>query len=70
MKKIFLLFALLINVSVNAQWSAVGTGMNSFVGELTVYNGELYAGGDFTTAGGICVSSAPAMNNIGHLFRV
>ena len=35
-------------------WSAVGTGMNggSGVYTLTVYNGNLIAGGTFTTAGG------------------
>ena len=60
MKKIFLLFALLINVSVNAQWSAVGTGMSSYVQVLTVYNGELYAGGDFDMAGGISVNKMNA----------
>jgi len=53
MKKIFLLFALLINVSVNAQWSAVGGGTNGDVYSLAVYNGELYAGGTFNMAGGI-----------------
>src|SRR5262249_58666076 len=33
-------------------WSAVGTGMNSFVLALAVYNNELYAAGFFTMAGG------------------
>ena len=33
-------------------WSAVGTGMNNRVNALAVYNGELYAGGRFTTADG------------------
>ncbi len=35
-----------------ASWQPVGTGMNWSVQALCVYNGELYAGGAFTTAGG------------------
>lgn len=34
-------------------WSAVGTGTNNRVSAMTSFNGELYAGGWFTTAGGI-----------------
>jgi hypothetical protein len=34
-------------------WSAVGTGMDTSVFALGVYNGELYAGGLFTQAGGV-----------------
>jgi len=35
------------------QWSALGSGMNAgVVWALTAYNGELIAGGNFTTAGG------------------
>jgi hypothetical protein len=41
-------------------WSALGsgitgsnTGSNSQVTSMAVYNGELYVGGDFTTAGGV-----------------
>lgn len=33
-------------------WSPVGTGMNSLVWALTVYDTNLYAGGGFTIAGG------------------
>src|SRR5688572_27565773 len=33
-------------------WSALGTGMSGTVSALTVYNGNLIAGGAFTTAGG------------------
>ncbi len=33
-------------------WDSVGTGMNNRVNALAVYNGELYAGGAFTLAGG------------------
>jgi hypothetical protein len=34
-------------------WDSVGTGVNSEVNALAVYNGEIYAGGNFDTAGGI-----------------
>src|SRR4029453_3994839 len=34
-------------------WSQVGTGMNSAVQALKSYNGSLYAGGSFSTAGGV-----------------
>ena len=33
-------------------WSALGTGMNDIVNTLTVLKGDLYAGGQFTSAGG------------------
>jgi len=34
-------------------WQPLGSGMNTTVYALTVYNGELIAGGYFTTAGGV-----------------
>src|SRR6185436_11653911 len=34
-------------------WSAVGSGMNNQVNALAVSGGDLYAGGTFTTAGGV-----------------
>ncbi|UCC44874.1 MAG: T9SS type A sorting domain-containing protein, partial [Candidatus Zixiibacteriota bacterium] len=34
-------------------WQPLGSGMNRYVVSLTVYNGDLIAGGRFTTAGGI-----------------
>ena len=34
-------------------WSALGSGMNDFVYSLTIYNGDLIAGGYFTNAGGV-----------------
>ena len=37
-------------------WSALGTGTNSFVKALAVYDGILYAGGNFTTAGGVAAN--------------
>ena len=35
------------------QWEPLGSGTSSNVNALTVYNGELIAGGNFTTAGGM-----------------
>ncbi|UCC31334.1 MAG: hypothetical protein JSU86_03475, partial [Phycisphaerales bacterium] len=35
-----------------AQWWPLGSGMDDRVGDLTVHNGELIAGGSFTIAGG------------------
>ncbi len=57
MKKVLQLFILLLLLSsslrLEAQsWSALGTGMNSYINALCVHNGEVYAGGNFTTAGG------------------
>ncbi|MFA6045351.1 MAG: immunoglobulin domain-containing protein [Phycisphaerales bacterium] len=36
-----------------ANWIALGDGFNSSVNALAVYNGDLYAGGDFTATGSI-----------------
>ena len=35
-----------------SSWSALGSGMNHFVNVLAVSGSDLYAGGDFTMAGG------------------
>ncbi|MGA2667850.1 MAG: T9SS type A sorting domain-containing protein, partial [Ignavibacteria bacterium] len=43
-------------------WSPVGTGMNSFVGALTVYNNVLIAGGSFDTAGGVNLNRIAGWN--------
>jgi hypothetical protein len=37
-------------------WSAIGTGMNSPVQALAIYNGQLYAGGSFTQASNAPIS--------------
>ncbi len=37
-------------------WAALGSGMNSAVHTLAVMDGDLYAGGAFTTAGGIAAN--------------
>jgi len=39
-----------------SSWSALGSGMNSIVVGLTVYDGKLIAGGAFTTAGGVAAN--------------
>jgi hypothetical protein len=36
-----------------ANWSLLGSGVNESVNSLIVFNNELVAGGEFTTAGGI-----------------
>jgi hypothetical protein len=44
-------------------WSMLGTGMNQAgVYALTVYNGELIAGGNFTSAGGVAASNIARWN--------
>jgi hypothetical protein len=40
-----------------SHWSPLATGVDGHVIALTVYNGELIAGGDFLTAGGVTVSN-------------
>ena len=44
-------------------WSAVGTGMSGYITSLSVYNGLLYAGGQFSTAGSIPVNDNIAQWN-------
>jgi chitodextrinase len=41
-------------------WSPLGSGMDSHVNALAVYDGRLIAGGDFTTAGGVAVNNIAA----------
>lgn len=43
---------LFISIAVNAQWVAVGSGMDSYVWGSAVYNGNLYACGNFEHADG------------------
>lgn len=43
-------------------WSSLGTGNNGHSRALTVYNGQLIVGGDFTTAGGISANHVAAWN--------
>ena len=37
-------------------WQPLDSGIDNWVKALTVYNGELIAGGDFTIAGGVSVN--------------
>lgn len=63
MIKCIMIFILLIPVTFYSQnWLPLGSGMNSQVTALTVYNGELIAGGDFTMAGGVPVNSIAKWN--------
>ena len=41
---------------------AVGGGIDGFVKALYSYSGELYAGGEFTTAGGITATNTAKWN--------
>jgi len=56
-KFLFLLFTLAISCNTYSQnWSPLGSGMSGtepFVYALAVYNNELIAGGNFTSAGGV-----------------
>lgn len=52
---ILIVFVLLstVNSSFAQDWSGLSYGMDHWVHALTVYNGELIAGGEFTHAGGV-----------------
>jgi len=58
-KKIFFIYAVIlatlmsIQNSYSQRWSGLSTGMNDWVHALTVYNGDLIVGGQFTSAGGV-----------------
>ena len=43
-------------------WSALGSGMNSYVRALAVMNGKLFAGGSFSNAGGVTASRIAEWN--------
>jgi trimeric autotransporter adhesin len=64
--KIFLAFFFFCVFPLSAQnsWSALGTGVNNSVYCLSEYNGELYAGGVFTTAGGVPASHIARWNGM------
>ena len=50
----FLFYILTFSLNTYSQtWSALGGGMGSWVYNLKVYNNDLIAGGNFTTAGGL-----------------
>src|SRR5579863_8442604 len=49
--------------NVNAQtWSTLGSGTDGVLYALTIYNGNLYAGGNFTMAGGNSASNIAEWN--------
>ncbi|NUM51551.1 MAG: PKD domain-containing protein [Flavobacteriales bacterium] len=45
-----------------SSWSALGTGVNGYVRGITNYNGDIIAGGSFTTAGGNPASNVARWN--------
>lgn len=52
MKKIFTLLTLAFTFTTTmAQWSTLGSGLNAEATTLVFFNGDLYAGGNFTQAG-------------------
>lgn len=59
MKKILLFLSLILGSYVaQAQWGALGAGLNGRVRALTVFNGEIYAGGSFTNPNHVAKWSA------------
>ena len=56
-------------ITVGHVWSALGSGMSSdsgigpLVSDLTVYNGQLLAGGLFSTAGGVSAHNIAAWSD-------
>src|SRR5688500_16979329 len=59
-----LFFAVLQSVTAQT-WSALGTGVNDQVNSLAVMNGELYAAGKFSTAGGTSANRVAKWNGTG-----
>jgi hypothetical protein len=58
-----LILLLVTGKTVRAQdWFAVGLGIHNDVFTTTVYNGELYAGGSFTIAGGVLINNIARWN--------
>ncbi|MFH1321251.1 MAG: T9SS type A sorting domain-containing protein [Bacteroidota bacterium] len=69
-KKILLTIGIIgiIGINVNAQtWSSVGTGMNNFIFALATdtINNILYAGGGFSTAGGVQANNIAKWDGVG-----
>ena len=65
MKKIFSISVFLIlttSILSGQSWSTVGFGTNYTIYSLATYNNNLYAGGQFTTAGGISANNIAEWN--------
>ena len=66
MKKIYILFFVIFSLNIQAQtWSALGTGISVGAPEVFAiagYNGNIYAAGNFTMAGGISASKIAKWN--------
>ncbi|MBS1519094.1 MAG: hypothetical protein JSS91_13490 [Bacteroidetes bacterium] len=61
---IILLLLFISSISYSQNWSGLSYGMNNWVHALTVYNGELIAGGQFTSAGGVSANYIAKWNGI------
>src|SRR5882724_10938875 len=64
---VYIFFEAVLCLKISGQtWENLGTGVSGcstcFVRTLAVYNGELYAGGTFTDAGGIPVNNIARWN--------
>lgn len=67
MKKLVTISALILSSSLTTlceaqNWDSVSSGINGPVNTMAVYNGELYAGGHFTSAGGIGANNIAVWN--------
>src|SRR5687768_15822980 len=57
MKKIIYGITIFIVIQASGQsWTPVGGGTNAWVRTLCIFDNELYAGGDFISAGGVSVN--------------
>ena len=59
-----ILILLISQKAFTQNWSGLSYGMNHWVHALTVYNGELIAGGEFTNAGGVPANYIAKWNGI------
>ena len=62
-KNLLLIFLFNISINIYAQnWTSLGSGLNNSVYAIVEYNGEIYAGGAFDSAGGIPASHIAKWN--------
>src|SRR4030095_1425644 len=60
---IFLFAAFSLPYTINSQtWAPIGGGMGGFVTCVTIYNGDMIAGGSFITAGGVSANRIDRWN--------